>query len=52
MAFDNEKKTYLPKADKSKKGDLDTKIIPLLNKFNSLPDYYTTSSCSGRVYIK
>ncbi len=51
MAFDNEKKTYLSKSDKSKKGDLDTKIIPLLDKFNSLPDYYTTSSCSGRVYL-
>lgn len=51
MAFDNEKKTYLSKADKSKKGNIDEKVIPLLTKINSLPDYYTTSSCSGRAYL-
>jgi len=51
MTFDNEKKTFLSKLDKSKKGSIDSKIIPLLNKINSPPDYYTTSSCSGRVYL-
>ena len=30
MGFENEKKTFLAKLDKSKKGSIDTKIIPLL----------------------
>ena len=51
MNFDNEKKTYLSKADKSKKGSIDEKVVPVLTTINSLPDYYTTSSCSGRVYL-
>lgn len=49
--FPNNKKTFLSKLDKSKKGDLDQKIIPLINLINQKPNYYTTSSCSGRVYL-
>ncbi|MBS3169723.1 hypothetical protein J4210_04520 [Candidatus Woesearchaeota archaeon] len=51
MTFENEKKTYLGKMDKSKKGEIDPKIKSLLAAFNVLPEYYTTSSCSGRVYL-
>ena len=51
MAFDNEKKTFLSKTDKSKKGSIDAKIIPLLKTINEKKDYYTTSSCSGRAYL-
>jgi len=51
MAFLNEKKTFLSKLDKSKKGSLDEKIIPLLSTINSKPQYYTTSSCSGRITL-
>ena len=51
MTFDNDKKTFLLKQDKSKKGDIDEKVKPLLAIINSHPDYYTTSSCSGRVYL-
>ncbi len=51
MPFPNEKKTYLAKQDKSKKGDIDQKVIPLLKIINANDDYYTTSSCSGRVYL-
>ena len=51
MGFENEKKTFLAKLDKSKKGSIDTKIIPLLTLFNEHKHYYTTSSCSGRVYL-
>ena len=51
MTFSNEKKTFLEKLDKSKKGEIDEKIIPLLNMLNQNNDYYTTSSCSGRVYL-
>ncbi|MBI2662166.1 hypothetical protein HYX11_01775 [Candidatus Woesearchaeota archaeon] len=49
--FANDKKTFLAKLDKSKKGGLDEKIIPLINIINQKPNYYTTSSCSGRVYL-
>lgn len=49
--FVNNKKTFLAKLDKSKKGYLDKKVIPLLKIINSKPNYYTTSSCSGRIYL-
>jgi len=49
--FPNDKKTFLAKLDKSKKGDIDEKVIPILKAVNSKQDYYTTSSCSGRVYL-
>lgn len=51
MTFLNQKKTYLAKSDKSKKGSLDEKVVPLLTEINKNPNYYTTSSCSGRVYL-
>ncbi|GAV85023.1 Met_10 domain-containing protein/TYW3 domain-containing protein/Kelch_2 domain-containing protein/Kelch_4 domain-containing protein/Kelch_6 domain-containing protein [Cephalotus follicularis] len=38
-------------SDKSPKGTLDTPIIPLLNTINNHPNYFTTSSCSGRISI-
>jgi tRNA wybutosine-synthesizing protein 3 len=34
-----------------KVGDLDMELKPLLDEINRLPDYYTTSSCSGRVVL-
>lgn len=49
--FANNKKTFLAKIDKSKKGDIDKRAIPLITTINQLPNYYTTSSCSGRVYL-
>lgn len=49
--FLNNKKTFLSKLDKSKKGDLDEKIISLIEAINQKQNYYTTSSCSGRVYL-
>ena len=51
MTFPNEKKMYLAKRDKSKKGGIDQKVIPLLEAINAQDNYYTTSSCSGRVYL-
>ena len=51
MPFANEKKMCLSKQDKSKKGDIDEKVIPLLKTINAKDNYYTTSSCSGRVYL-
>ena len=51
MNFDNDKKTALSKIDKSRKGNVDEQIKPILDKINSMDDYYTTSSCSGRVMV-
>ncbi|MEK6937887.1 MAG: tRNA wybutosine-synthesizing 3 family protein [Nanoarchaeota archaeon] len=49
--FNNDKKTFLSKLDKSKKGEIDERIVPIIQLINSKSDYYTTSSCSGRVYL-
>lgn len=51
MNFEKEKKEFLRKKDKSKKGSMDNKIKKLVNKINSLDKFYTTSSCSGRVLL-
>jgi len=52
--FDLQKRLCLEKLykpDKSRKGDVDKPIISLIDYLNSLKDYYTTSSCSGRIYL-
>ena len=51
MSFENDKKVFLSKLDKSKKKSIDNKIRKLINLINSLPNYYTTSSCSGRIVL-
>ena len=51
MQFDNEKKLCLSKRDKSKKRTIDKGIKPLIDLLNSMEDYYTTSSCSGRILL-
>ena len=49
--FLKRKKDILSKSDKSSKGNWDKKISKLCEKINKKEDYYTTSSCSGRVVI-
>ncbi|MBU0628381.1 MAG: hypothetical protein KKC75_04270 [Nanoarchaeota archaeon] len=51
MQFDNEKVTCLKRKDNSNKGSIDPDIRNLVDLINSLEDYYTTSSCSGRIVI-
>ena len=51
MQFDNQKKTFLAKLDKSKKGSVDKEIVSLVSKINRSNNYYTTSSCSGRIVL-
>ena len=51
MDFPNRKKTFLEKLDRSKKGEIDGLILPLVNKINQKEEYFTTSSCSGRVVL-
>lgn len=38
-------------ADASPKGSIDTPIIPLITEINTLPQFVTTSSCSGRISV-
>jgi len=49
--FNINKKNALTKLDKSKKGDIDKDLVHLLKTINKTEDYFTTSSCSGRILI-
>lgn len=49
--FDLDKKNTLAKIDKSRKGEIDEEIKDIIDFINSLPNYYTTSSCSGRILL-
>ena len=49
--FEQRKKDVLSKSDKSFIGKWDEKIKKLCDKINSLKNYYTTSSCSGRILL-
>ena len=49
--FDKQKSSCLSQADISKKGSIDVGISDLVNYINSQNDYFTTSSCSGRISI-
>jgi len=51
MTFSNDKKTFLAKEDHSKKGSIDQKVISLIEVINKSQHLYTTSSCSGRIYL-
>ncbi|NJE26473.1 hypothetical protein E3E22_07565 [Thermococcus sp. MV5] len=50
--FELQKKKALESLNEAlEKGLVDSDIISLLNKINSLENYFTTSSCSGRISI-
>lgn len=49
--FSQRKQSILSKKDKSSKGKWDKKIYGLCGKINEKEEYYTTSSCSGRVIV-
>lgn len=51
MTFDLDKKNILGKMDKSKKGEIDEEIKEIIALINSKENYYTTSSCSGRIVL-
>ena len=54
MGFEDQKKTALSQIeifDRSKKGSLDENIRGLVEKINAHPDFYTTSSCGGRIIV-
>lgn len=56
MSFDKQKQKYIAALesglrDKSKKGFIDEEIKDLVASINMNPNYYTTSSCSGRILL-
>jgi tRNA wybutosine-synthesizing protein 3 len=54
MAFQEQKSKYLEALnypDKSRAGSCDPQILPLLDHINDLDDFYTTSSCAGRLML-
>ena len=51
MSFQKEKKDVLVKQDKSKKKKVDIGIKKLVDLINSKENYYTSSSCSGRIVL-
>lgn len=51
MTFELGKKNTLGKIDKSQKGAVDSDIQELVDIINSKEEYYTTSSCSGRIVV-
>jgi tRNA wybutosine-synthesizing protein 3 len=51
ISFQRRKEDILKKSDKSSKKSWDRRISDLCNKINSRKEYYTTSSCSGRIVL-
>lgn len=49
--FQREKFIQFKKQDRSSKGNIDKPILKLVRKISSKKDYYTTSSCSGRIVL-
>lgn len=51
MTFDSDKNCVLQRPDKSKSGSMDEAVKPVCDLINSSKDYYTTSSCAGRIVL-
>lgn len=51
QAFERRKQDVLSKKDKSSIGEWDEHIVRLCEEINLNENYYTTSSCSGRIII-
>ncbi len=50
--FQQKKKSFMERlAKETEMGRVDFDLIDVLNSINALPNYYTTSSCSGRIMI-
>jgi tRNA wybutosine-synthesizing protein 3 len=50
--FEHQKKFALKRLSKAlEKNEVDMQVISLINYINSLEDFYTTSTCSGRISI-
>lgn len=51
ITFERRKEDILKKGDKSDIGEIDVKIRKLCEKINKKDNYYTLSSCSGRIVL-
>lgn len=51
MNFLESKKKQLNREDKSNEGEVDKGIADLCKKINEKKEYYTTSSCAGRIVL-
>jgi len=51
MLFEHQKRQFLSKPDKSSAHAIDKAILPLVRLINSKKDFYTTSSCAGRIIL-
>jgi len=51
MNFSEQKKKQFERQDKSNKQSIDKEIAKLVDKINSCREYYTTSSCAGRIIL-
>jgi tRNA wybutosine-synthesizing protein 3 len=49
--FDAQKTTCLSAVDLSRKGSIDAPILDLVAFINNQSNYFTTSSCSGRIIV-
>jgi len=51
LSFEQQKRNVLSRKDNSKKGSIDRGVKEIVEMINSLDDFYTTSSCSGRIML-
>ena len=51
LLFDKQKHETLKTADLSRKGSFDQLIDDFLRRLNTHNDYFTLSSCSGRIVL-
>ena len=49
--FEKQKASCLSQVDLSKKGSIDDQIMALVQYINAKDNYFTTSSCSGRISV-
>lgn len=50
-SFEQRKRTFLGKEDKSSAGGIDAHCVALCEEINRLEAWFTTSSCSGRAFM-
>ncbi|XP_069123976.1 tRNA wybutosine-synthesizing protein 3 homolog [Argopecten irradians] len=51
VQFDKQKSLALNGTDLSRKGSIDEEIVPLVQHINNHDNFFTTSSCSGRIIV-
>ncbi|CAE8675448.1 unnamed protein product [Polarella glacialis] len=49
--FEQRKRTFLGKRDKSSAGAIDARAVEVCEELNKRPAFFTTSSCAGRAFL-